>query len=223
MSGVDVAGFDQHDQWLMGLLRSRADAILMGDNTLKIEPDHVWTAEFIRPEDAKAFTSLRESEGRSTMPLQVFLSLEGDVDVEAARVFSVASAHVVIATTTRGAERLSSRPEVAATLDVLELGSDSVDVRALLSTLRDDFGVATVLCEGGPRAYSSMLAAACVDDEFLTLSPVVVGSSADSPRPGLVEGVGFPAASPPRSRPLSLLRAGDLLFLRSHYSFAGSA
>ena len=223
MSGVDVAGFDQHDQWLMGLLRSRADAILMGDKTLEIEPDHMWTAEFIRPEDATAFTSLRASEGRSPMPLQVFLSLEGDVDVEAARVFAVESAHVVIATTTLGAARLSSRPEVAARLDVLELGRDSVDVHALLSTLWDDFGVATVLCEGGPRAYGSMLAAGCVDDEFLTLSPVVVGSSADSPRPGLIEGVGFRAASPPYSRPLSLLRAGDLLFLRSRYSFARSA
>ena len=220
MSGVDVAGFDQHDQWLMGLLRSRADAILMGDNTLKIEPEHVWTAEFICPADAVAFTDLRESEGRSAMPLQVFLSLDGDVDVQTAKIFSVEEAHIVIATTVRGSAHLKSRPQVAASLDVLELGAESVDVRTLLSVLRDDFGVDTVLCEGGPRAYGSVLAAGCVDDEFLTLSPVVVGSSTDSPRPGLVEGVGFRATSAPYSRPLSLLRAGDLLFLRSRYSFA---
>jgi 5-amino-6-(5-phosphoribosylamino)uracil reductase len=219
MSGVDVAGFDGHDQWLMGLLRSRADAILMGDMTLRVERDHVWTAEFICPADAEAFTTLRESEGRAAMPLQVFLSLDGDVDVEAASIFAVEEARVVIATTARGAARLKSRPQVAASLDVVELGSDSVDICALLTLLREDFGVATVLCEGGPRAYGSMLAAACVDDEFLTLSPVVVGSSADAPRPGLVEGVGFHAAASPRSRPLSLLRAGDLLFLRSRYSF----
>jgi 5-amino-6-(5-phosphoribosylamino)uracil reductase len=178
MSGVDVAGFDQHDQWLMGLLRSRADAILMGDKTLEIEPDHVWTAEFIRPEDAKAFTSLRESEGRSPMPLQVFLSLDGDVDVEAARVFAVERAHVVVATTTRGAAHLSSRPDVAAKLDVLDLGSDSVDAHAASTLrLRRRHG----LCEGGPRACGSMLAAEC-GRRFLTLS-VVVGSSADRPGP----------------------------------------
>ena len=154
------------------------------------------------------------------MPLQVFLSLDGDVDVQAAKIFSVEEAHIVIATTVRGSAHLKSRPQVAASLDVLELGAESVDVRTLLSVLRDDFGVDTVLCEGGPRAYGSVLAAGCVDDEFLTLSPVVVGSSTDSPRPGLVEGVGFRATSPPYSRPLSLLRAGDLLFLRSRYSFA---
>jgi riboflavin biosynthesis pyrimidine reductase len=219
MGGADVSGFDEHDRWLMGLLRSRADAILMGDNTLRVEPDHVWTAEFVCPADAAAFTRLRESEGRAPMPLQVFLSRDGEVDVRAAAVFSVDDAHVILATTTRGARRARSRPATAARVDVLELGAEAVDMRALLATLRDTYGVTTVLCEGGPRAYASLLAAGCVDDEFLTLSPVVVGSSQELPRPGLVEGIGFPAASPPRSRPLSLHRAGDLLFLRSRYSF----
>jgi len=63
------------------------------------------------------------------------------------------------------------------------------------------------------------LAAGCLDDEFLTLSPVVVGSAPDAPRPGLIEGVTFPASSHPRSRPVTLHRAGDLLFLRSRYAF----
>jgi riboflavin biosynthesis pyrimidine reductase len=219
MSGVDVAGFDGHDRWLMGLLRARADAILMGDNTLRIEPDHVWTAEFIHPGDAAAFTSLRAAEGRAPRPLQVFLSLEGDVDVEAARIFSVEGAHVVLATTRRGAARARTAPRTAARVDILELGVETVDVRALLSTLRSDYGVESVLCEGGPRAYASLLAAGCVDDEFLTLSPVVVGSSPELPRPGLVESVGFPATASPRSRPLSLHRAGDMLFLRSRLAF----
>ncbi len=219
LGGADVSGFDEHDRWLMGLLRSRADAILMGDNTLRVEPNHVWTAEFVCPADAAAFSGLRTFEGRSPMPLQVFLSLDGDVDVGAAAVFSVAEAHVILATTTRGAVRARSLPSTAARVDVLELGAESVDVRALLAALRDDHGVETVLCEGGPRAYASLLASGSVDDEFLTLSPVVVGSSPKLPRPGLVEGTAFPAASPPCSRPLSLHRAGDLLFLRSRYSF----
>ena len=30
--GGDVSGFDAHDQWLMGLLRCRADAVLVGAN-----------------------------------------------------------------------------------------------------------------------------------------------------------------------------------------------
>jgi hypothetical protein len=37
------------------------------------------------------------------------------------------------------------------------------------------------------------------------------------PRPGLIEGVAFSASGPPRSRPLSLHRAGDMLFLRARH------
>jgi len=219
MSGVDVACFDDHDRWLMALLRSRADAILMGDNTLRIEPDHVWTAEFLWPADADAFAEARRTEGRAPLPLQAFLSLEGDLDVDAAAVFSREDAHVVVATTARGAERARSLPETAARVDVLELGDDAVDVAALLDRLRTDYGVATVLCEGGPRAYGSLLAAGCVDDEFLTLSPTVIGAAPGLPRPSLVEGVAFPAGGQPLSRPLSLHRVGDMLYLRSRYTF----
>lgn len=218
-AGAEVSGFDPWDRWLMGLLRARADAILMGDNTLRVEPDHVWTAEFVCPEDAASFTSVRRLEGRAPMPLQVFLSLEGDVDVHASTIFSLAQANVVLATTTRGAARARTLSPTPARLDVLELGEEAVDVCSLLAALRSGYGVGTVLCEGGPRAYGSLIASGCVDDEFLALSPVVIGSRPDRPRPGLIEGVCFTPRSSPRSRPLSLRRAGDLLFLRSRYSF----
>jgi 5-amino-6-(5-phosphoribosylamino)uracil reductase len=218
MSGADVSGFDEHDRWLMALLRARADAIVMGDNTLRIEPDHLWTAEFIFPSDADALAALRRHEGRTSRPLQVFLSLEGDIDPSAARVFSEEGFHVVVATTTRGAARLRTLPPVRARLDILELGDDAVDVPALLAVLRERFDVETVLCEGGPRAYGSMLAAGCIDDEFLALSPLVVGAAPDVPRPSLIEGVAFAAAAAPYSKPLTLHRAGDLLFLRARYA-----
>jgi riboflavin biosynthesis pyrimidine reductase len=218
-AGAVVARFDEHDRWLMALLRSRADAILMGDNTLRVEPEHVWTAEFLWPDDADAFADVRRVEERSPAPLQVFLSLEGDIDVEGAAVFSRPDAHVVIATTARGAARARSLPEVAARLDILELGVEAVDVAGLLATLGDEYGVATVLCEGGPRAYASLLAAGCVDDEFLTLSTVVIGSTVERPRPSLVEGAAFPAGAYPVSRPVSLHRVGDMLYLRARYTF----
>ncbi|MCZ7589874.1 MAG: dihydrofolate reductase family protein [Gaiella sp.] len=219
MSGVDVAGFDLHDKWLMALLRSRADAILMGDNTLRIEPDHIWTAEFLWPDDAEAFRAQRRAEGRLPRPLQVFLSLEGDLDVRAAAVFADEAAHVVVATTEAGAARARTLAAPAARVDVLALGREAVDVGELLGRLGADYGVSTVLCEGGPRAYGSVIAARCLDDEFLTLSPTVIGSAPDRPRPSLVEGVAFPADAHPRSRPLSLHRGGEMLYLRSRYAF----
>jgi riboflavin biosynthesis pyrimidine reductase len=218
VGGGDVSGFSDHDRWLMGLLRARADAIVVGDTTLQLEPDHIWSAEGIFPADAAAFSALRVAEERAPLPLQVFLSLEGAVDAAAA-VFSYADAHIVLATTARGAKRARLLPATAARVDVLELGDESVDIAALLEMLRSEYAVRTVLSEGGPRAYGSLLAAGCLDDEFLALSPVVIGSAPGVPRPGLIEGVAFTATAHPESRPLTVHRAGNLLFLRSRYVF----
>ena len=76
--GGDVSAFNAHDQWLMGLLRARADAVVVGANTLRIEPDHIWTSEFIYPAEAAAFAQLRQREERHEAPLQVFVTRTGD-------------------------------------------------------------------------------------------------------------------------------------------------
>jgi riboflavin biosynthesis pyrimidine reductase len=65
--------------------------------------------------------------------------------------------------------------------------------------------------------YGALLQAGVVDDEFITLSPLVVGASGDRARPSLVEGVAFDPDTPPRSRLLSVRRSGDYLFLHSRY------
>jgi hypothetical protein len=38
LGGGDVSGFDERDRRLMGLLRARADAVMVGDGTLKAKP-----------------------------------------------------------------------------------------------------------------------------------------------------------------------------------------
>lgn len=216
-SGGDVSRFNAHDQWLMGLLRARADAILIGDGTLRLETRHRWTADFIFPADGNAFAALRQSEGRTPVPQLVVLSLTGDLPPEAT-VFTEAATRVLIATTSKGSEvarrALADYPNV----EVLPLGEDSVDVCRLVALLRQRDHVNTLLCEGGPRVYGSVLAAGVLDDEFLTLSPIVIGHpppGVGPPRPSLVEGVAFPHTDPPVLRPLTLRRAGDLLFMRS--------
>lgn len=216
LGGGDVSGFNAHDRWLMALLRARADAVMVGDNTLRLEPGHLWTSSYIHPEDAPAFTALRRAEGRAPYPLQVFLSLTGELDAGAA-VFGQEELHVIVATTTRGAKRASSL-RCAARLEVLALGDDACDLERLTHILRADYGVKTLLCEGGPRVYGAMLAKRLVTDEFLTLCPAIIGNrQGEKVRPGLVEGVAFGPQGAPRSKLLSLRRAGDHLFLRSRY------
>jgi 5-amino-6-(5-phosphoribosylamino)uracil reductase len=102
--GGDVSGFNRHDQWVMALARSRADAVVVGANTLRVEPEHEWTAEFIFPADADGFSKLRELEGRAATPLQVMVTKSGDIATDAA-IFR-ANLKVLVATTESGAERV---------------------------------------------------------------------------------------------------------------------
>lgn len=215
LGGGDVSGFNAHDRWLMALLRARSDAVIVGDNTLRLESEHLWTAEYIFREDAAPFTTLRQQERRKRYPYQVFLSLTGEVDPEAA-VFQQEELEVIVATTYKGkahAEQLDV-PQ----LTVLGLGNTQVDLHRLVQVLHQDFGIHHLLCEGGPRVYGAFIAAGLIDDEFLTLSPTVIGQ-AEHKRPGLVEGVAFAPDHYPKSIPVSLRRAGTHLFLRSSYHY----
>ena len=215
--GGAVSNFNLHDQWLMGLLRARADAVIVGDVTLKIEPDHIWTSEYICPLET-SFADLRSSFGLTPNPLQTFLSLEGEFD-PGLPVFARADLHVVIFTTARGRERAKNLEGVAARVDLPEVGIDRVDLERVAQVLRHDYTVKTLLCEGGPRVYGSMIAAKLIDEEFLALSPTIIGQDAARSRPGLIEGIAFTPENAPRSIPISLKRAGDFLFLRSKLEY----
>ncbi len=217
VGGGTVSGFNRHDQWLMGLLRARADAILVGDNTLRSEPEHLWTAEAIFPDDAAAFAALRRAEGRRALPLQVFVSFDGNIAPEA-RVFGLPDLRIVIATTRAGVGRARAALGRYPNVDYLAMGEGAVDLRALTRALHRDYGAATVLCEGGPTLYGSLVRAGQLDDEFLTISPILIGNPRDgAPRPGLVEGVAFEPHAAPTSRLIGVRRASDHLFLRSRY------
>jgi riboflavin biosynthesis pyrimidine reductase len=215
--GGDVSGFNLHDKWIMGLLRARADAVIVGDMTLKIEPEHIWTSEYICPLET-SFAELRLSFNLAPNPLQTFLSLEGEFD-RSAPVFARADLHVVIFTTARGRDRAKSLEGVAARVDLPDVGTDRVDLHRLVQVLHHDYKVKTLLCEGGPRVYGSFIAAQLMDEEFLTLSPVVIGQDTARTRPGLIEGLAFTPENAPRSIPISLKQAGDHLFLRSKLEF----
>lgn len=216
VGGAAIALGSAADVWLMGLLRARCDAVLMGDGTVRAEPDHCWTVEHLGGPDVAAFQWLRAVESRAATPLHVICSIDGRID-RTWRIVEDDSLELVIATTAAGAvearSRLAGRPH----LEVLEFGVGRVDTAALTRWLRAERGIEALLCEGGPGLYASMVADAAVDDEFVTLSPVLVGShtSRGARRPSLLEGIGFAPGASPQSVPIGLRRAGDHLFLRS--------
>ena len=159
---------------------------------------------------------MRETEGRSQFPLQVLLSLNGDINWDA-DLFSSEEHQVIIATTAEGAARVSREQRGAATVDIVSQDHDAIDLRVLVGELREAYGVRTLLIEGGPTAYGSAIANGIIDDEFLTLSPVLIGNdrAQGRTRPGLFEGHAFSPGNAARMIPVSLRRNGDYLFLRS--------
>lgn len=209
--GGDVSGFNPHDQWVMALARARADAVVVGANTLRTEHEHLWTAEFIFPKDAAAFSELRKNEGRAEFPLQVMVTNSGDITPHAA-IFEK-NLPVLIATSTSGAEKVNSLG--IPNIEVRSFGDAEVDLALLYKTLHTEYGLRTVLCEGGPRLYASLIAAGQLDEEFLTLSPIVVGSSSKEPRPGLFEGIALQPGNDYLARLASVRRSENHLFLRT--------
>jgi riboflavin biosynthesis pyrimidine reductase len=218
-TGGDVTNFNPHDRWLMGLLRARADCIVMGDSTLATEREHIWTAEFIWPEDADAFTALRHHEKLDPRPLVVFLSLSGQID-ESVNALCDSDAHIIIATTVEGAKHANAL-RCKAALEVISFDGPSVDLTQLMRYLYTQHGKRRILCEGGPRVMGGMLAAGLVDEEFVTLCPNVLGRSEQHFRPSYVEGVAFMPGQSPYSKPYSLRRAGDFLYMQTRCSYPG--
>lgn len=212
-SGGEVTKCNPHDRWLMGLLRARADCVLSGDNTVKIEPDHSWTAEFICPNDAVAFAELRRAEGRRAKPLLCIVSQLCDFD-SGVKCFQDPDLHIVLATTAAGYAARRGW-QCAAQLDVLQLGETWVDLPRLTQILYKDYGICNLLCEGGPGLMGGMLAAGLIDEEFVTLCPMFIGETREKFRPSYVEGVAFLPTTAPYSKPISLRRAGDFLFMQT--------
>jgi 5-amino-6-(5-phosphoribosylamino)uracil reductase len=210
LGGGDVSDFDAHDIWLMAMLRSRADAVMIGEGTVRSEPSHVWIYQTFHADDPD-LVALRSAECEREHALQVVVSLDGTVPDDAA-MLARPEIDVLVATTTAGAKRVPSG------VDTIVLGETEVDVRELVRVLVRDHGVKRLLCEGGPRLYGSVLRAGLPLDEFVTLSPLVLGEDETVRRPSLVEGAAFQPGATPRSRLLSVRRAGDYLYLRSRYA-----
>jgi riboflavin biosynthesis pyrimidine reductase len=138
----------------------------------------------------------------------------GELNADAA-VFADSQLDVIVATTTKGAGKI--RELGLSNVAILELGESDVDLGALHESLEKDFGVMTVLCEGGPKFYAAVIQARQIEEEFLTISPVVVGASSAEYRPGLIDGLALEPGNKFGVNLQSLRRAGNMLFLRSRY------
>src|SRR5512138_54380 len=105
LGGGPISGGNPHDRMVMGLLRSVADAVIVGAGTLRSVPRHLWNADYIFPPLSDAYRELRAALGKAEPPLNVIVTSRGEID-PALPVFSSGAVPVLIVTTPEGVRRL---------------------------------------------------------------------------------------------------------------------
>jgi len=210
-SNALVAGGSEGDRFVMGLLRSCADVVLIGARTLLASPQGTWRADRVYPPGADAFAELRRRRGGGERPAVAILTAGGSLDPAHPL---LADGALVLTTERHAAELRTAVP--AATEVVAVNDGDRVDLSRAVAALRAR-GHSVILSEAGPTVFAALLAASLVDELFLTISPLLAGRGG-AHRPGLVEGVELLPGEQTPATLLSLRRDGDHLFLR--YGFA---
>jgi riboflavin biosynthesis pyrimidine reductase len=168
----------KEDAWLMNFLRAHHDAQLMGANTLREEPGMTpggWDYGI----DQEELTTYREKVLGLGRP-RVIIASSGDLDLTL-KVFNSQRVEPWILTTNAGKTRIEARlkqlahpPEVT----VVAVGSgELVDFSQACRILRKEYGIRTLLCEGGPTVYTEFLRLQLIDEEFRTISFQIIGES----------------------------------------------
>lgn len=146
--------------------RSLADAVLIGHTSLK--------RDNVRLGLPKEMQENRVKEGQSRCPLRVIVSNEGKID-HRLKIFSSDISPIVIFSTRRMPQKYQRALEQKATLHLSDKAN--VDLAGMLKTLRNEYAVRTVACEGGPTLFRSLLEQGLVDRLNLTLAPYLFGGA----------------------------------------------
>jgi len=207
-SGSTISGKSQADRFVMGLLRSGADAILIGSGTLDASPGHVWTAEHVFAPATGAFGELRQALHLPEWPTLVVVSGSGAIDLNHPGLLHHPA---LLLTSDEGRKRLGA----AGRHEVISLGPGPQLDPVKITTAVRQAGHRTVLTEGGPRLLAQLVGAGQLDQLFLTVSPLLAGGPEGEPRKGFIDGVDLLTGSaPPWLTLLSAHRHGSHLFLR---------
>jgi riboflavin biosynthesis pyrimidine reductase len=215
--GGPVSGGNEHDRVVMGILRSAADAVIVGAGTLRSVPRHLWTPQYVYPDLADEFNALRSNLDLPPAPLNVIVTAEGKLDPEFA-VLKQSDIPVLIVTTAAGASNASKaapHAEVVAASDSDRLSPDQI-LRSICHAIPSGHaaGEPLFLLEAGPTLMSQFLAEHLLDELFLTIAPQVAGRDGCEIRPGLASGHEFAPDDPRWSSLVSVRRAADHLMLR---------
>jgi riboflavin biosynthesis pyrimidine reductase len=184
------------DKRVFDLLRMLCDVVLVGAGTVRAEGYGDLGI------DRKA-AAWRVGHGLPAEPTLAVVSARLSLSPDMAA-FARAPVRPIIFTLERSTPE--KRRALSSVADVVPCGGTALDCRAMLAALAAR-GLRQVLCEGGPHLFGTLIAADCVDELCLTLSPMLENGSAGR----IVAG----AAQTTRSMRLGhAISVGDMLMLR---------
>jgi len=150
------------------LFRQRAlsDAVLLGHTSL--ERDNVRLGVPAELQES------RVKRGQTRSPLRVIVSNKGRIN-ERLKIFQSDVSPIIIFSTNRMPRK---NQEALRQMAILHLtGARKVDLAAMLKTLRDQYKVRTLACEGGPTLFRALLEQGFIDQLNLTIAPYMFGGA----------------------------------------------
>lgn len=191
---------DEGDKAMFHGLREHVDAVLAGTNTQRIE-------NYGRILGSAERRTRRVARGVSPEPLACTITRSGELPTEIP-LFAEPEARVVVF-----APAELDLGSVQAQVDVVTLDPGELTLTTAMRRLRSDYNVRSLLCEGGPTLFGSLLSEGLVDELFLTLAPRLAGGGS-----GLTIASGHELADPPRLELSWLLERAGALYLRYRLS-----
>jgi len=146
-------------------IRAECDAVLVSAKTIAADNMTMGLPD-------AALRATRIARGQREYPLRVLLTNSGRID-PALRLFTKTFSSIVIFSTTRMPVR--TRSALAGKADIWLHESASVNLAAMLATLRADYAVRRLVCEGGAQIFRALLTAGLVDEIHVTLCPRIFG------------------------------------------------
>jgi riboflavin-specific deaminase-like protein len=165
-------GTDADTAMLVGL-RTRVDAVMIGAGTMRAE-------RYGRVVGDPKKRERRERDGLAPDPLMVIVSGRLDLPWDAP-LFTEGHGEVVIYTAYE-----DDPPPTQTEVQVVRPEAE-IDLAALMATLRTEFGVRALLCEGGPRLHAQLIEADLIDELFVTHAPKLAGGDGLGLVSGLAE------------------------------------
>ncbi|MEA2423429.1 MAG: hypothetical protein QOF55_2528, partial [Thermoleophilaceae bacterium] len=187
---------DEADRELFHGLRTQADAVMVGAGTVRTER---YGRIVRRPE----LRERRVAEGLAADPLAVIVSARLRLPLDLPLLQDPDSTVVIL---TANEDEL---PDTPARVEYLRgPAAVELELRPLLQRLRDEYGVRSILCEGGPSLNESLVRERLVDELFLSLAPKLAGG------PPLTILTADPLPAPIAAELVSLLEHDGHLFGR---------